>query len=101
MDKQSMVEKNKRRIKLVKQYAETRSKLAGIVKSQDASFEDKMKAQDLLDKLPRNSSKVRVRNRCALTGRPRGYMGFFDLSRIELRRLALKGELPGVKKASW
>ena len=101
MAKKSMIEKNKQRIELVKRYADIRKKLVDVVKDQHASMEDKMLAQDKLGKLPRDSSRVRVRNRCALTGRPRGYMGFFMISRIELRRLALSGELPGVKKASW
>ena len=101
MAKKSMVEKNKRRELLVKRYAKVRGKLVGVVKDPQASMEDKMMAQEKLAKLPKNSSAIRVRNRCALTGRPRGYMGFFKISRIELRRLALKGELPGVKKASW
>ncbi|MBT4855763.1 30S ribosomal protein S14 [bacterium] len=101
MAKKSKIERNKQRIELVKQYADVRKELVDVVKDQHASIEDKIMAQEKLSKLPRNSSKVRVRNRCALTGRPRGYMGFFKISRIELRRLALSGELPGVKKASW
>lgn len=101
MAKKSSIEKDKRRRELYRQYRDTRSKLVKIVKDPAASWEDKVKAQQELSKLPRNSSIVRMRNRCALTGRARGYMGFFKISRIELRRLALKGELPGVKKASW
>jgi small subunit ribosomal protein S14 len=101
MAKKSMVEKNKRRGLLIEKYAEARKKLTAIVKDPSATLEDKFKAQELLAKLPRNSCKTRYRNRCALTGRSRGYYGFFKLCRLELRRLALKGELPGVKKASW
>lgn|SRR3990167_453177 len=100
MAKKSSVEKNKYREALVFKYKKTREILKNIVKS-GASLEERLSAQDKLNKLPRNSSPVRVRKRCALTGRARGYMGMFKLSRIKFRELALDGLLPGVKKTSW
>ena len=101
MAKKSSRVKNERRIRLVEQYKEKRSELKKLVIDESLSFEDRMEAQRRLQKLPRNSSPVRVRNRCALTGRPRGYMGLFKLSRIKFREMALLGYLPGVKKTSW
>lgn len=101
MAKKSSVEKNNRRKLLVAKYAQKRAELKAIVKSASSSMEERLKAQDKLSALPRNSSPVRVRNRCALTGRSRGYMGLFKLSRIMFRELALQGVLPGVKKTSW
>lgn len=101
MAKKSSVEKNNRRKLLVAKYAQKRAELKAIVKRASSSMEERLKAQDQLSALPRNSSPVRVRNRCALTGRARGYMGLFKLSRIMFRELALQGVLPGVKKTSW
>lgn len=101
MAKKSSIVKNKRRIRLVEQYNEKRVELKKLVIDESLSFEDRMEAQKRLQKLPRNSSPVRVRNRCELTGRPRGYIGLFKLSRIKFRELALQGFLPGVKKTSW
>ncbi len=101
MAKKSSVEKNNRRKLLVGRYAEQRAALKAIIKNQGSSMQERLEAQAKLSALPRNSSPVRVRNRCALTGRARGYMGFFKLSRIMFRELALQGVLPGVKKTSW
>jgi len=101
MAKKSSIVKNERRIRLVEQYSKKRAELKKLVIDESLSFDDRMEAQRKLQKLPRNSSPVRVRNRCALTGRPRGYMGLFKLSRIKFRELALIGYLPGVKKTSW
>ncbi len=101
MAKKSSVEKNNRRRLLVDRYKEKRAALKAIIKSQSSSMQQRLEAQDQLSALPRNSSAVRVRNRCALTGRARAYMGFFKLSRIMFRELALQGVLPGVKKTSW
>lgn len=101
MAKKSSIVKNERRIRLVAQYSTKRAELKKLVIDESLSFEDRMEAQKRLQKLPRNASPVRVRNRCALTGRPRGYMGLFKLSRIKFRELALQGFLPGVKKTSW
>ena len=101
MAKKSSVEKNNRRKLLVAKYAQKRAELKAIVKRTSSSMEERLEAQNQLSALPRNSSPVRVRNRCALTGRARGYMGLFKLSRIMFRELALQGVLPGVKKTSW
>ena len=101
MAKKSSIEKNNRRKRLVVKFKDERAMLKARVKDQSISLQDRLEAQAKLDKLPRDSSPVRVRNRCELTGRPRGYMGIFKLSRIKFRKLALHGLLPGVKKASW
>ncbi len=101
MAKKSSVEKNNRRKLLVARYQERRAELKAVIKNPSSSMEERLEAQEKLSALPRNSSRVRVRNRCALTGRSRGYMGFFKLSRIMFRELALQGVLPGVKKTSW
>ena len=96
-----MIVKNQQRIALVEKYKKVRGELVSVLKDENASIESKMEAMAKLSKLPKNSSKVRVRNRCALTGRPRGYIKLFDLSRIKFRELALDGKLPGIKKTSW
>ena len=101
MAKKSSVEKNNKRRLLVARYQKTRAELKAIVKSPSSSMGQRLEAQAKLSALPRNSSPVRVRNRCALTGRSRGYMGLFKLSRIMFRELALQGVLPGIKKTSW
>ena len=101
MAKKSSIVKNKRRIKLAEQYNKKRVELKKLVIDESLSYEDRMEAQRRLQKLPRNASPVRIRKRCEVTGRPRGYMGFFKLSRIKFRDLALQGFLPGVKKTSW
>lgn len=101
MAKKSAIEKNKRRQRLVEKYAEKRAALKAIVMDRTRDPQERFEATLALAELPRNSSKVRVRNRCALTGRPRGYYRRFGLSRIALRELASEGKLPGVTKASW
>jgi small subunit ribosomal protein S14 len=101
MAKTSMVNRDIKREKLAKQYAAKRDALKKIISSQNASYEEKADAVIKLQKLPRDSSPVRLRNRCALTGRPRGVYRKFGLARNKLRDLALKGEVPGVIKASW
>jgi small subunit ribosomal protein S14 len=101
MAKKSSIEKNNRRKLLVAKYAERRAEWKSIVSNESLSFEERMIAQEKLQSIPRNASPVRVRKRCEITGRPRGYMGKFKLSRIKFRELALKGVLPGVKKTSW
>ena len=85
---------------MVEKYSEIRNELKDIANSSKSSFEEKMEARRKLDLLPKNSSPVRVRNRCQKTGRPRGYMRFFGLSRISMRDLALRGHLPGIRKGS-
>lgn len=101
MAKISMIEREKRREKLVAKYAEKRAELKSVILSQDASDEEKWDAQLKLQSLPRDSSKVRQRNRCGLTGRPHGYYRKFGLSRIKLREAAMRGDVPGLVKASW
>jgi len=98
--KKSSIEKNERRKALAAKYADKRNELRAIASDLKRSTEDRMNARDALAMLPRNSNPNRIRNRCALTGRPRGYHRFFGLSRIALRDLALRGELPGVRKGS-
>jgi small subunit ribosomal protein S14 len=101
MAKTSSIEKNNRRKKLSKQYADKRAKLKALTKSQDVSMEERFSAQLKLAALPRNSSPGRVRNRCELTGRPRGYYRKVKLSRIALRELGNFGQVPGLVKSSW
>ncbi|MCO4760385.1 MAG: 30S ribosomal protein S14 [Myxococcales bacterium] len=101
MAKKSMIAKNEQRKALVAKYAEKRAKLKALIQDPKVAFVDKQLAQVALQKLPRDSNPIRVRNRCAVTGRPRGYYRKFGLSRIALRELALRGDLPGVTKASW
>ena len=101
MAKTSMVNRNRKRSKLVQTYEKKRAELKSIVIDIDRSFEEKEEARIRLQKLPRDSSKSRIRNRCSLTGRPHGYYRKFGLSRNELRRLAMEGHIPGLVKASW
>lgn len=101
MATQAKMAKNRERIRLVKVYADKRRELKEVIRDPKVSFQDKMEAQRRLNALPRDSAPARVRNRCAVTGRPRGYYRKFGVSRIALRDLALQGELPGVIKASW
>lgn len=101
MAKTSAVEKNKRRVKLVKQFANKRAKLKAIAKDRSISPEEQFAARLKLAELPRNSSKVRIRNRCEVSGRPRAFYRKFKLSRIALRDLASTGQIPGMTKSSW
>ncbi len=101
MSKKSVVERNKKRLRLVKKFQEKRLELKKQVSNTNLSLGERMTAQAELTKLPKNSSSVRIRNRCSQTGRPRGFLGFFGVSRIVFRELASSGILPGVKKASW
>lgn len=101
MAKKSAIARNKKRIKMVEQYAQKRADLKATIANPDASDEEFFAAQRKLAKLPRNSSPVRVRNRCSITGRPRAYIGKFGLSRITFRELATQGRVPGVTKSSW
>ncbi len=100
MAKKSAIARNNKRIRMVEKYSSIRNELKEIANSSKATFEEKMEARKKLDMLPKNSSPVRVRNRCQKTGRPRGYMRFFGLSRISMRDLALRGHLPGIRKGS-
>ena len=101
MAKKGKIESNEKRRRLVRKYAKKRAALLAIARDRSRPIEERFEAQMKLAKLPRNSAPVRVRNRCQLTGRPRGYYRKFRLSRIALRELANRGLLPGVTKASW
>jgi len=104
MAKESMKARERKRERLAARYANKREELTKILKSSDSSEEmQEMKwdAMMALQKLPANSAKVRGHNRCGLTGRPRGYMRQFGISRVTFREMALGGKIPGVKKASW
>jgi small subunit ribosomal protein S14 len=101
MAKKSSIEKNKRRMKLSKQYAAKRARLKAIANDTDLPDEDRFAARLKLAEMPRNSSPGRVRLRCELTGRPRGNYRKFKLSRIALRELASTGQIPGMVKSSW
>jgi len=101
MAKKSAVEKNSRRMKLAKRESGRRARLKAIAIDRALPPEERLAAQLKLAELPRNSSETRVRNRCALTGRPRGYYRKFKLSRIALRELASSGQIPGMVKSSW
>jgi small subunit ribosomal protein S14 len=101
MAKLSSVNKNERRKKLVKKYANRYAKLKAIADDQSADDTERLMARLKLAEIPRNANPTRVRNRCATTGRPRGYYRKFGLCRVELRDLANKGMIPGVTKSSW
>jgi small subunit ribosomal protein S14 len=101
MAKKSSIEKNKKRERMAKQYAGRRARLKAIADNEDLPMEERFTARLKLAELPRNSSKVRIRNRCELSGRPRGVYRKFKLSRIALRELASTGQIPGMVKASW
>lgn len=101
MAKKSTIEKNERRKLMVARQSTKRKSLADAVRSPKATDEEKRAAQVALQKLPRNGAKVRIRNRCQMTGRSRGYVSHFGLSRIAFREMALQGLIPGVRKASW
>lgn len=101
MAKTSAIEKNKHRRKLVDQYAAKRSALKEIVMDRSKPIEERFKATLKLAELPRNSAKVRIRNRCEVSGRPRGYYRKLRMSRIALRDLGSSGKVPGIVKSSW
>ena len=101
MAKKSSIEKNKRRMRLVKRYAAKRARLREVARDRSLAPEERFQAYLLLAEVPRNSAAVRVRNRCELTGRPRGFYRKFKLSRIALRELGSVGQIPGMVKSSW
>jgi small subunit ribosomal protein S14 len=101
MAKKSAIEKNKRRMRMAKQYAARRERLKAIANDKELPIEDRFTARLKLAELPRNSAPNRIRNRCELTGRPRGNYRKFKLSRIALRELASTGQIPGMVKSSW
>ena len=101
MAKTSMVERETKRAKLVKKYAARRAELKKAVANPKLSFDDRMEAQQKLQKLPRDTSPSRQRNRCVLTGRSRGVYRKFGLGRNKLREATMRGDVPGLRKASW
>ena len=101
MAKKSSIEKNARRAKMAKSIAPRRARLKALARDREANPEERFEAQLRLARLPRNSSATRVRNRCELSGRPRGFYRKFRLSRIAVRELASSGQIPGMVKSSW
>lgn len=101
MAKKSMINREQRRAKLVRKYAAKRAALRARSIDPSASDEERLEARVALQKLPRDSSAARVRNRCRITGRPKGYYRKFGLSRNKLREAAMRGDVPGLVKASW
>jgi small subunit ribosomal protein S14 len=101
MAKVCLIEREQKRAEMVKKYAAKRAELKAVIKDVNASPEDRRAALLKLQSLPRNASPVRQRNRCAMTGRPRGVFSKFGLARNKLRELMMRGEVPGVIKASW
>jgi small subunit ribosomal protein S14 len=101
MAKKSMLEREVRRAKLVAKYAAKRAKLKAIIVDEKSTDEERLEAVAKLAALPRDASPSRLRNRCAITGRPRGYYRKFGLGRNKLRESTMSGEIPGLRKASW
>ena len=101
MAKLSSINKNNRRIKLSNKYFKKRQKLKKIIMNKKLPLEERFKAQQKLSQMPRNSAKIRVRNRCQITGRPHGVYRKLKISRIALRQLGLEGKIPGMIKSSW
>jgi small subunit ribosomal protein S14 len=101
MAKKSMLMRNARRAKTVARFAKKRAELKEQIRDPKTSDDDKLTAQAKLQKLPRDASPSRLRNRCALTGRPHGYYRKFGLARTKLRETMMRGEIPGLTKASW
>ena len=101
MAKQSSIQKDLNRRNIVKKFNEKRQSLKKQIMKKDLSIEERFKIQSKLNELPRDSSKIRIRNRCKLTGRTRGVYRKFGLSRIKIRELSMSGALPGVVKSSW
>ncbi len=101
MAKKSAIENNKRKMRLVKQFAGRRAKLKAIAGNESMSMEERFEARLKLSELPRNSAAGRIRNRCEVSGRPRAFTGKMKMSRIALRELGSKGLIPGLVKSSW
>ena len=101
MAKKSMIQRDLKRRRLADKYENKRQALKEIMRSEEASPEDKFKAALKLAEIPRNASKTRIRNRCAVTGRPRGFYRKLKMSRIALRELGSQGKVPGLVKSSW
>ena len=101
MAKLSSINKNNKRMKLSDRFSNKRAKLKKIIMDKKIPLEERFKAQQKLSKLPRNSAKIRVMNRCQITGRPHGVYRKLKISRIALRQLGLQGKIPGLIKSSW
>jgi small subunit ribosomal protein S14 len=101
MAKKSMLMRQRHREQAVKRFAVRRAELKELIRNPKTSDDGKAEAQKKLQQMPRDSSPVRLRNRCALTGRPHGYYRKFGLSRTKLRETTMRGEIPGLRKASW
>ena len=101
MAKLSAINKNNKRIKMADKFYKKRKSLKKIVMNKQLTLEERFKAQQKLSKLPRNSARIRVRNRCQITGRPHGVYRKLKISRIALRQLGLEGKIPGMVKSSW
>ena len=101
MAKKSAIQKNLKRIRLAKKYAKKRAALKKIINNKKLELSERFAAQLKLNKLPKNSSRIRVRNRCEITGRPHGVYRKLKISRIALRQLGLQGKIPGMVKSSW
>lgn len=101
MAKRCMIEKEKRRATMIKRYKKRRAELREVIRSLDASLEEKVIAQKKMQELPRDSNRCRRRSRCLITGRSRGVYRRFGLSRHKLREFAMEGLIPGLRKASW
>ena len=101
MAKKSMIARDVKRAKTVARFAAKRAELKRIIRSPQSSEDERREAMDKLKKLPRDASPIRMRNRCALSGRPNGYYRKFGLSRTKLREQTMEGNIPGVSKASW
>jgi small subunit ribosomal protein S14 len=101
MAKTSQVMRDRRRKALIEKYAAKRAELREKLKDPSVSMEEKLEIQEKFAKLPRNSCSTRLKRRCSISGRPRGYYRKFGISRIALREFALRGQLPGMRKSSW
>jgi small subunit ribosomal protein S14 len=101
MAKLALINRDAKRRAMVKKYAKKREALEAIMNNPKMSDEDRFAARQKIQQLPRNANATRVRNRCAMTGRPRGYFRKFGLGRNKLREFAMRGEIPGIVKASW
>ena len=101
MAKTSAIQKNLKRMRLVKKYAKKRAALKKIIKNKKLELSERFAAQLKLNKLPKNSAKIRIRNRCEVSGRPHGVYRKLKISRIALRQLGLQGKIPGLVKSSW
>ena len=101
MTKKSAIQRNLKRVRLIEKFAAKRAELKAILKNPETPDDEFYKAQAKLTKLPKNSSQIRARNRCSVTGSPRAYIGKFGISRLTFRELATQGKIPGVTKSSW